>query len=69
MTKRLIGLACAAAFLAAPALAAEKVKIGAKVVRHGRHVTFHMAEVTIPRRLVAEILRMIDGLRPTPAPT
>ena len=28
MTKRLIGLACAAAFLAAPALAAEKVKIG-----------------------------------------
>ncbi len=28
MTKRLIGLACAAAFLAAPAMAAEKVKIG-----------------------------------------
>ncbi len=23
------------------------VKIGAKVVRHGRYVTFHMAEVTV----------------------
>ncbi len=45
------------------------VKIGAKVVSHGRHVTFQLAEVVIPRRLFAEILQMIDGLRPKSAPT
>ncbi len=45
------------------------VKIGAKVVRHGRYVTFQHAEIAIPRRLFAEILRMIDGLRPKAAPT
>ncbi len=45
------------------------IKIGAKVVRHGRYITFQLAEVAIPRRLFAEILRMIDGMRPTPAPT
>ena len=45
------------------------VKIGAKVVAHGRYVTFQMAEVAIPRRLFAEILRLIDDLRPKPAPT
>ncbi len=44
------------------------VKIGAKVVRHGRYVTFQLAEIAIPRRLFAEILRLIDGLRPKPAP-
>ncbi|MCH7540961.1 MAG: transposase [Proteobacteria bacterium] len=37
------------------------VKIGAKVVRHGRYVTFQMAEVAIPRALFAEILRLIKG--------
>ncbi len=45
------------------------VKIGAKVVRHGRYITFQLAEVAIPRRLFAEILRLIDGLRSKPAPT
>lgn len=45
------------------------IKIGAKVVRHGRYLTFQLAEVAIPRRLFAEILRGIDGLRPKPAPT
>jgi len=45
------------------------VKIGAKVIRHGRNVTFQLAEVAIPRRLFAEILHLIDGLRPRPAPT
>ena len=45
------------------------IKIGARVVQHGRYVTFQMAEVAIPRRLFAEILRLIDGLRPQPAPT
>ncbi len=44
------------------------VKIGAKVVRHGRYVTFRLAEVTVPRGLFENILRLIDGLRPAPLP-
>ncbi len=40
------------------------IKIGAKVVIHGRYVTFQMAEVAVPRKLFGEILRLIDGLRP-----
>ena len=44
------------------------VKIGAKIVRHGRYVTFQMAEVAVPRHLFADILRRIDRLRSTPAP-
>jgi hypothetical protein len=37
--------------------------------RHGRYVTFQMAEVAIPRELFADILSRIDWLRPklTPA--
>ena len=44
------------------------VKIGAKVVRHARHAIFQMAEVAVPRELLEEILRLIDGLRRRPAP-
>ena len=44
------------------------IKIGAKIVRHGRYVVFQMAEVAIPRDLFADILHRIDRLRPTPAP-
>ena len=44
------------------------IKIGAKIMRHGRYVTFQMAEVAIPRDLFADILRRIDRLRPEPAP-
>ncbi len=44
------------------------IKNGAKVVGHGRHVTFQLAEIAIPRRLFAEILRLIDGLRPKAPP-
>jgi hypothetical protein len=45
------------------------VKIGAKVVRHGRYVTFQLAEVAVPRHLFREILRRIDELRrPPPIP-
>ncbi len=43
-------------------------KIGAKLVRHGRYVTFQLAEVAVPRELFRKILRPIDGLRPTPLP-
>ena len=44
------------------------IKIGANVVRHGRYVTFQLAEVAISRALFAEILRLIDRLRPAPLP-
>jgi hypothetical protein len=40
------------------------VKIGAKVVSHGRYVTFQMAEVAVPRDLFRKILQRIDELRP-----
>ena len=46
----------------------KQFKIGARVVRHGRNVTFQMAEVVIPRDLFADILRRMDRLRPPPAP-
>ena len=42
------------------------VKIGAKVVHHARYVVFQMAEVAIPRRLFATILRRISRLCPVP---
>src|ERR671918_379584 len=42
------------------------VKIGARIVRHGRYVVFQLAEVAVPPSLFAEILRRIDrcGDRP-----
>jgi hypothetical protein len=44
------------------------IKIGAKVVSHGRYVAFQMAEVAIPRQVFQEILRLIAELRPQPPP-
>jgi hypothetical protein len=41
------------------------IKIGAKVVRHGRYVAFQMAEVAIPRNLFADILRLIAERTPS----
>jgi Transposase DDE domain group 1 len=35
------------------------IKIGAKVVRHGRYVAFQMAKIAIPRILFADILRLV----------
>jgi Transposase DDE domain group 1 len=45
------------------------IKIGAKVVSHGRYIAFQMAEVAIPRQMFQEILRLIAELRPQPPPT
>jgi hypothetical protein len=42
------------------------VKIGARIVRHGRYLVSQLAEVAVPRVLVAEILRRIDRLRGSP---
>jgi hypothetical protein len=42
------------------------VKIGARIVRHGRYLVFQLAEVAVPRTLFAVILRRIDRLRGPP---
>jgi Transposase DDE domain group 1 len=44
------------------------IKIGAKVVSHGRYVTFQMAEVAVPRQMFQEILSLIAQLRAPPVP-
>jgi Transposase DDE domain group 1 len=44
------------------------IKISAKVVSHGRYVTFQMAEVAVSRQMFAEILSLIARLRVPPAP-
>ncbi len=43
------------------------IKIGAKVVRHGRYVTFQLAEVAVSRALFAQVLGLIGNLG-APAP-
>jgi hypothetical protein len=42
------------------------VKIGARIVRHGRYVVFQLAEVAVPRAVFAAILRRIEHLRGPP---
>ena len=44
------------------------IKIGAKVVSHGRYVTFQMAELAVSRHMFQEILSLIARLRAPPAP-
>ncbi len=45
------------------------IKIGAKVARHGRYVTFQLAGVAVSRALFAQVLGLIADLRaPPPKP-
>ena len=44
------------------------IKIGAKVVSHGRYVTFQLAEVAVSRQMFGDILSLIARLRAPPAP-
>ena len=44
------------------------IKIGAKVVSHGRYVTFQMAEVAVSRQMFADILSLIARVRASPSP-
>ena len=44
------------------------IKIGAKMVRHGRYVTCQMAEVAVSRRMFGQILARIVRLRAPPVP-
>ena len=43
------------------------VRIGAKIVRHGRSITFQMAEVMVSRDLFQTILGAIAALPPLQA--
>ena len=44
------------------------IKIGAKVVRHAKAVTFQLAEVAVPRALFEAILGRIGRQRAAPSP-
>ncbi len=44
------------------------IKIGAKIVRYGRYVTFQMAEVAMRRELFQKILSLTGDLRRRPVP-
>ncbi len=44
------------------------IKIGAKVVSHGRYVTFQMAKVAVPRQMFQDVLRLIGRLWAPAAP-
>ena len=44
------------------------IKIGAKVVSHGRYVTFQMAEVAVSRLVFRDIRMLIAGFGRRPAP-
>jgi hypothetical protein len=45
------------------------IKIGARVVRHARSITFQLTEVAVSRQLFQHILAAIHGLRPLATPT
>jgi hypothetical protein len=64
---RTLALSQAVAQWSLTSLREKLIKIGAKVVRHARYAVFQMPEVAVPRELFAQILRLIDGLRPRPA--
>ena len=44
------------------------VKIGAKIIRHGRSIALQMAEVMVSRGLFQQILDAIAALRPLAPP-
>jgi hypothetical protein len=44
------------------------VKIGTKVVRHGRYVIFQLAGVAVPRSLSEKIPALIDDRQRRPVP-
>jgi len=44
------------------------VKIGTRMVRHGRYITFQMAEVAVSARMFGQILARIARLRAPPVP-
>ena len=65
---RTLALAEAVEHWSLTTLREKPIKIGVKVVRHGRYATFQLAEVAIPRALFAEVVHLLDGLRPAALP-
>jgi hypothetical protein len=61
---RTLALPTAIADWSLTSLREKVVKIGAKVVAHGRYLVFQMAEVAVPRELFRSILDRIAELRP-----
>ncbi len=55
-------------FWGEPRCAKKLIKIGAKIVRHGRYFTFQLAEVALPRDPFWQLLMLIDDLRLSPIP-
>ena len=49
-------------------LRAQPIKIGTKIVSHGRYATLQLAEVAGQRELIGKVLSLMDGLRPAPLP-
>jgi hypothetical protein len=47
---------------------AKLIKIGAKVVSHGRYITFQMAQVAVSRQMFVDIPSLIARLRAPPVP-
>ena len=44
------------------------IKIGARVVRHARKITFQLAEVAVRGTLLGQIIAAIRNLKPPPRP-
>ena len=60
---RTLAMPKAAAQWSLTSLREKLIKIGAKVVSHGRYVTFQLAEVAVPRQMFQQILSLIARLR------
>jgi hypothetical protein len=54
---------CAVEHWSLTTLREKLLKIGAKVVRRGRYVTFQLAEVAVPRNLLQKNWSLIDDLQ------
>ena len=63
---RTLAMPTAAELWSLTSLREKLIKIGAKVVSHGRYVTFQMAQVAVPRQIFADILSLIARLRAPP---
>jgi len=65
---RTLAMPKAAAPWSLTSLRQKLIKVGAKVVSHGRYVTFQMVEVAVRRIMFGDILMLIARLGAPPAP-
>jgi hypothetical protein len=64
---RTLAMPAAAELWSLTSLREKLIKIGAKVVSHGRYIRFQLAEVAVSRQMFKEILTHIARLRAPPA--